>query len=377
MQVQNYLERIIMKFPEDIEKLKTLILDLIQPICPANEEYLYLKRTNAGDSLPPYYLVYFLFVKLLNFRNFGQSEKVAWSIPIDFNGKTFFIEYRKMGLGVFAHDPSTEEKAAEEIVSLVKKAINKAEPYFDFIAQSEVNGTGLNVINNSSFLYDRYFFLLSEYKKIVLSLETLDFFSGYQKNKQANWMALSTIDAFYSWTEHVFIHVAIITGKLHTGKDVVDFVNKEWKEKYKFVLNISDNETKVFYDTLVSIKQQLRNFYAHGAFGKTGEAFNFHSGTGAVPVQISLKNKSNKFSLNGPPGFDDAAAIQIIESFINFLWIGKLSPAKMYIQESDLPMILTYASDGTYDNAMRSDKEMEMFIEGLSRKWDNAADMDW
>lgn len=366
-----------MKFPEDIEKLKTLIINLIQPICPANGDYLYLKRTNAGRSLPPYYLVYFLFVKLLNFRNFGESEKVAWSIPIDFNGKTFFIEYRKMGLGVFAHDPSTEEKAAEEIVSLINKAINKAEPYFDFIAQSEVNGTRLNVINNSSYLYDRYFFLLSEYKKIVLSLETVDFSNEYQKNRQANWMALSTIDAFYSWTEQVFIHVAIIKGKLHTGKDVADFADLDWKDKYKFVLNLSNKETKLFYDSLISIKQQLRNFYAHGAFGKTGEAFEFHSETGAVPVQIYWKNKSKKFSLNGPPGFNDAAAIQIIESFINFLWMGNLSPAKMYIQESDLPTILTYASDGKYDIAMRSDKDMEMFIEGLSRRMDIAADMDW
>ncbi len=124
-----------MKFPDDTEKLKTLILDLIQPIYPANEDQLYLKRTNAGNSLPPYYLVYFLFVNLLNFRTFGPSEKVAWSIPIDYNGKTFFIEHRKMGLGVFAHDPSTDEKDAEKIISLVNKAINKAEPYFNFIAQ--------------------------------------------------------------------------------------------------------------------------------------------------------------------------------------------------------------------------------------------------
>src|SRR5687767_4521076 len=53
------------------------------------------ERTEAGRSVPPYYLIYFLFVELLEFPDLGRSEKVAWSVPIDYKGKVFIIEHRK------------------------------------------------------------------------------------------------------------------------------------------------------------------------------------------------------------------------------------------------------------------------------------------
>ena len=42
-----------------------------------------------------------------------------------------------------------------------------------------------------------------------------------------------------------------------------------------------------------------------------------------------------------------------------------------------MPVILTYASDGTYDGAMSSPEDMEEFIDGMAHQMDNAANMDW
>lgn len=374
-----------MNFPGDIEKLKIIILELIKPIIPANDktttviDFIFnAKRTKAGFRLPPYYIVYFLFVKLLKFKNLGRFEKTAWSIPIDYNGSLFLIEYRKMGLGLFAHDVIKEEKQAEEIVSIINKASKKAEPYFNFIAQTKVNGSNLNVNNNSLQLRDRFEFFLSEYKKLGTAIETVDNCSEKHTIKiQANWMALSAIDAFFSWTEHIFIHIAILQGKLTTGKSVTDMAVSEWKSKYKLIFDISKKVEKQYYDKLGLIRQQLRNFYAHGAFGKTGEAFKFHSETGAVPVQIFSKSNANKFSLNGPSGFKESDAIAIIEKFISFLWEGELLPAKIYIEDSSLPLILSYSKNGTYKRAMSTVENMTALVEGLSREFDNAANMDW
>jgi hypothetical protein len=370
-----------MKFPEDSEKFKNYILKIIEPIHSPNDkrisdEYFFgSQRSEAGRRLPPYYLVYFLFVDLLKFKDLGRSEKTAWSIPIEYNGKIFLISYRKMGLGVFIHDVNTEEKEAQEIVKKIKKAIMKTEPYFDFIAESTVNNSKVNVINNSSHLYKRYIFLLKEYKKRATKIKNKIF--DFKKQEKANWLALATIDAFYSWTEHVFVHIAIITGKIHTGKEVVDFAAEEWKDKYKLALELSTKESIIYFDKLVSIKSQLRNYYAHGAFGKEGEAFKFHSATGAVPVQINRYKKSKKYSLYGPQGFNESDAIQTIDSFIKFMWTGKLLPAKMYIQESDLSTVLPFSSDGTYSKAMRSAKDMKQLIDIMIRNSDKAADMDW
>lgn len=40
-------------------------------------------------------------------------------------------------------------------------------------------------------------------------------------------------------------------------------------------------------------------------------------------------------------------------------------------------MILTYASDGTYEGAMASVEDMECLVERMTHEMDNAANMDW
>jgi hypothetical protein len=42
-------------------------------------------------------VVYFLLVDLLGFKNLGTFEKIAWSVPVDFEGRAFLIEHRKAG----------------------------------------------------------------------------------------------------------------------------------------------------------------------------------------------------------------------------------------------------------------------------------------
>jgi hypothetical protein len=84
-----------------------------------------------------------------------------------------------------------------------------------------------------------------------------------------------------------------------------------------------------------------------------------------------------RYSIWFRPSFDEARAIQTAELFIAQLWEGKLAPAKAYIQDAGLPIILTYASNGAYEGAMSSVEDMEYFIEGLTHEMDNAANMDW
>ena len=88
----------------------------------------------------------------------------------------------------------------------------------------------------------------------------------------------------------------------------------------------------------------------HGAFGKRGEAFHFHSGAGAVPVLLT-QGQRHRYALTGKPAFDEGAAIADIETFIEHLWSGARTPAKIYIF-SELPSILTHVLDGTYAQAM-------------------------
>lgn len=387
--------------PPDLELTRAAARRAIAPIRPADRsahaDFPFSgQRTNAGRSLPPYYLVYFLLVDLLGFPDVGQFEKVAWSVPIDLEGEVFWIEHRKFGVGVFTDDPALHEAQAEKIVTLIKKGVKAAAPFFAWLADRAVEGSKLNVTNRSNSLFERFEYLLGLYKTMAANakerageriVETQELpgagtsttvhYPAWELEKNAKWLALAAIDAFFSWTEHVFIHIAILSGKLTTGTDVAALAQSEWEAKFKRALDVQEPKTKSFFDALLLIRRQLRNFMAHGAFGKEGQAFRFHSGAGAVPVQLAYQTGHPRFSLGGDRAFLEPEAISTIEEFVSHLWSGERESAYLYIQKSDLPIILTHASDGVYHAAMQSVEDMQQCIDVLNYLFDQAANMDW
>jgi hypothetical protein len=384
--------------PKELEPVKELALRAIAPIKPLDRSTKSPagdQRTNAGRKLPPYYLVYFLLVDLVEFPSSGQDEKVAWSVPIDFEGDGYVIEHRKFGVGIFAGHGEDVEKQATRILSLIRSGVKAAKPFLRWVADSAVEQSKLNVINNGRRLFERYVFFRDGFKtkseeaekrrdeqhvertKFSYGQATTIRFPAYEIARNASWLALSAIDAFYSWTEHIFIHLAILQGRLTTGHDVAELAGAEWGMKFKVALDITDKATKIHFDELTTIRRQLRNFMAHGAFGKEGEAFSFHSGAGAVPVAFERRHGMPRFSITPELAFDDGAALAAIERFITFLWSGARAPARIYLQEWDLPLILPMATDGTYARAMSSVDEMNEFAEYLGNESDNAANMDW
>lgn len=364
-------------------------------------------RTNEGRDLPPYYLVYFLLVDLLGFANLGKWEKVAWIVPIRYLGRLYSIEHRKIGLGIFAPTykkdlrkvgqaitsgtPSDEaELHAAEICKLIKKAVAKAEPYFEWRAEQAAGTSKLNVINKSHWLFDRYEFLRDECKRLEDEFDrkkderittkypngvTETSWPAYKIKRHSEWTGQAAIDAFFSWTEHAFIHVAILKGVLKTGDEVAALANVDWKVKFKSALSIDDVEMKRYYEVLLDLRAQIRNFMAHGAFGKNGQAFMFHSGAGAVPVLLTQRQQ-HRYTLTGNPSFGEKAALNEIDAFIHYLYTTDAAIALEHVQ-SGLVSILTYAVDGTYDKAMRSMEHMKKFIEYQGHQEAISINMDW
>ena len=384
---------------DQIQQIRERALKAIAPLKPADQSARigFGKPTKAGKQLPPYYLVYFLLVDLLNFRHAGRWEKVAWTIPVDYEGKLALIEHRKFGLGVFSAAALDDELAAEGIVRAVERGVKAATPFFDHLAAKAIEGSRLNVNNNSAWLFCRYEYLRDQFRERVASEDArrnnevqkieemlpsgtkITHYSviKFVLRREAAWLGVAAIDAFFSWTEHALIHIAILRGKLRTGDEVASLAAADWTDKVRTAIGFADQEFKSLYDELLAVRRQVRNYMAHGAFGKNGEAFTFHSGAGAVPVNLTDLQGRDSFSMESGPSFDEAAAIEAAESFIRKLWEGDLAPAKILIQEASLPIILTHANDGTYQRAMRSLEEMESFVEAETRAMDNAANMDW
>lgn len=404
--------------PKELERVREAARRAISPVAPAgtttkaDKNFLFTaKRTDAGRDLPPYYLVYFLLVDLLGFKDLGKFEKLAWSVPIDLDGKAYLIEHRKLGVGVFARDEDGEEKQAQRIVSLIGKGVKAASPFFKWMADNAVRESKLNIRNVGRPLFDRYVYFrdgfrdasreakkseeiqkaewdqrafdiqlysLRERQRLDRSELVAKFkFPFTRRSDEANWLALAAIEAFFAWTEHILIHIGILRGKITTGEGVAKMVGSEWKDKFKNAFDLSDPTAKDFLDALLSLRRQLRNFMTHGAFGKEGEAFRFHSSIGAVPVALDYRAAQPKFSLTPELAFDDEDAIETIERFIAYLWSGSREPARLYIQESSLPLILPWATDGTYALAMSSSQNMREYILSVEEEFDRAANMDW
>jgi hypothetical protein len=392
---------------QDVDKLRQAALRAISPIRPPDSNaqpgrlFWEAQRTKTGRNLPHYYLVYFLFVELLRFPNLGRSEKIAWSIPIDFEGTLYLVDHRKFGVGVFCKNPDAQKAQAKRIVSLISKGVKVADPFFRSLADDAVRQSRVNVKNNSSSLFQRYEYLRDKFRKawteatarrgevethtradqisgISNPVKVTEYsFPAFKLMQEARWIGIAAIDAFFAWTEHVFIHLAIIQGRVTTGDEVTGLIGAEWQEKYKQALDITDRDSKRFYDSLGTFRRQIRNYMAHGSFGKQGEAFNFHSRAGAVPVILDEVRGMGRFSLTGEVEFEEEIAISTIEDFIAHLWSAPRQPAWTYIQDADLPLILTFARDGTYKDAMQSVEDMERFAHGLTMQFDNAANMDW
>lgn len=393
-------KRVVLE-PQQIEEIRQRAWKAIAPLKPPKKGKQYSwgdRRTQAGRNLPEYYLVYFLLVELLGFPSGGQWEKVAWTIPVDVNGNAALIEHRKLGLGVFAKTTDESEATAAAIVEAVRRGVGAARPFFDHLAAKAVSKSRLNVTNNCAWLFSRYTYLREQYRAKAATVKDTSLYAideivttnpdgtivrsfsapRFSDIQEARWLGIAVIDAFFSWTEHVLIHVGILLGNVTTGEDVARLADGEWSEKVKAAIDLSaDAEAKALYEELLEVRRQIRNFMAHGAFGKQGEAFQFHSAAGAVPVNLSDAKNRSRYSIFAVPSFDENNAMELIEKFIVKLWEGEREPAKLYLEEASLPVILTYASDGTYAAAMSSRDDMENFVEGLTHQIDNAANMDW
>lgn len=383
----------------DIEKIRQRARRTIQPlrqvdldVNSTNKLLISARRTNAGRKMPPYYLIYFLLIDLLGFRNNGKWEKTAWSVSVEYNDITFMIEHRKFGLGVFGMPGPETEAAAEQLVTCLFRAVKVAQPYFDWRAEDAARKSHLNVLNRSGDLFDHLYFYLDLYEKKMEDAEarggeviktqlspnssTIHYPSNELK-REARHYAIAAIEGFFSWTEHVFIHIAILRGLVSTGKQVGDLSKSEWSEKYKTAINITIPSEKLYYDDLSELRRQLRNFVAHGSFGKNGEALQFHSGAGAVPMLLPHKKSKTAYRFGSGLDFLMEPSIFLIKKFAAHIWTGERSPAKIYIQDYQLPAVLTFVEDGTYDAAMRSDADMSKFASFIAESMDNAANMDF
>ncbi|EIL89825.1 hypothetical protein [Rhodanobacter spathiphylli] len=352
------------------------------------------QRTDAGRRLPEYYLVYFLLVELLGFPHKGPEEKVAWTIPLDYRGKLYTIEHRKMGLGLFIPDPDAHVTEANEIVNRIGKATKEAQPFFNWLADQQVVQSAVNVANHSQPLHQRYKYLresaqahfdAAEQRQAEsrVATEGMTDLSGWLKlhllgtrfEPEGDWLALSAVEAFFSWTEHALIHLAILQGRVTTASQVATLAAGDWVGKFNAALDRTEKGAATLLDRILAVRQDLRNHVAHGAFGKQGEALSFHSSAGAVPVLLPHRTGPRHFRFGNGLDFDARQVFGVLDEFEAFMFAGARAPARVFLLEERYSTVLTMVA--TYAIAMQSTNEMRDFLRHWGDQVDRSANMDW
>lgn len=383
----------------DLEPVQARARRALDPMQPANDQttapkdfFFSAKRLVSSDALPPYYLVRFLLVDLLGFRDNGPFDKVAWSVPVDLNGRAFLIEHRKFGLGVFGGDTPEDLNGAKAVARLLYRGVKSSKAYFAWLAEKAGEASALNVINRAPSLYGRFVFFADLYdarsseaearKKESIRTDTgpnswTVHWPAGQLREEAGHYALSAIESFFSWTEHVFILIAILRGACSTGEAVRDLARADWEAKFRAALDINVPADKAFFDKLLEVRRQVRNFVAHGSFGKDGEAFSFHSSAGAVPLRILDQKGGARFGLGAGAAYRDQQTVQLLRDFVAHLWSGDREPAQLYLMDHGHPLILTYAQDGRYAQAMTSFDKMEALADRMAYEFDRHANMEY
>lgn len=389
--------------PPELQAAQNRARRALREVGPASSDisrampyWLNAKRTDAGRQLPEDYLVYFLLVELLGFPHTGVDEKVAWTVPLEYRGQTFTVEHRKMGLGLFVPNPEAHGIAANEIVNRIHKAVQEAQPFFDWYADQQVAASAINVLNHSVQLFERYEFLRqsaqtrfdeAEQRKDEVhcvshrdedgSVWSHSTYPSWQLRREGDWLALSAVEAFFSWTEHALIHLAILQERIRTANEVATLAAAEWSTKFKKNFDLAEAGAKDVFDRMLAVRQDLRNHVAHGAFGKQGEALLFHSSAGAVPVLLPHRTGPQHFRFGHGLDFDAHQVFGVIDEFFAFMFDGPREPARQFLLENSFASVLTLAANGTYARAMQSVEEMAEFLEHWSYRVDQAANMDW
>lgn len=391
--------------PPELVRIRDKALRALREVRPAQPDtqappdfWSKSQRTDAGRTLPEYYLVYFLLVELLGFPYEGQEEKVAWTIPLDFRGTLYTIEHRKMGLGLFIPDPEAYADEAKEIVNRIQKAVQEAQPFFDWLADRQVAQSAVNVANHSQPLYERYQYLrgsakaqfdaaeqraadrdaqrrAAAAKATDLSIWPMLNFVGSLHEPEGDWLALSAVEAFFSWTEHALIHLAILQAKVTTAAQVATLAAGEWNGKFKAAFDLSEAGAASLYDRMLAVRQDLRNHVAHGAFGKQGEALSFHSAAGAVPVLLPHRTGPQHFRFGHGLAFDARQVFAVLDEFETFMFAGSRTGARPFLLEERYSTVLTMTA--MYAQAIQSEEEMRDFLRYWGEQVDRSANMDW
>ena len=356
------------------------------------EDFKYREFGRTPDDLLNSKLISMVFFDVLGVKCIECSKLLNYKIAIKYKGDVYLIVNDEIGLAVKSRNSIERLDEIIEIENIIFALFKKSHRYFDSIATEAIKSSHVAVFNKENELLDKLRFLTNKYRALqrkikkfederdikIPSLE--DSYDNMRISRQADHYLESLIEVFFSWSEHVFVLLAILLRKVKTVEEVVDLINNQsWQEKFKLILPLTNNMNEEYYQKLLKIKEEYRNYNTHGKFGRGYDGFEVHCMFGFVkiPSMKQRKMKDGAYMFNWgelDKRISGDEVISVFKAFMKHLWSGYRLNAKLYINKYALPLYLRatkgYEDEGSgvplYWMIMEGKMYMEQWCEKMS-----------
>jgi hypothetical protein len=354
-------------------------------------------RPSAIDFPVPELIL--LAFRLLGFSWSGPEEKCRWTVYFNFLGKPASVSLRKFGFSI-AHDPGLNAADLSRLEGQLQKAAQAVEGLIEPLAKQEIEAGNFVIANRYAEFDTRYRFFRGQaqaaYKRArrkpskpsasKAARKSLDSLSSIltsdlnrvRKHQVAGFFnATAMIDAFFSRLEHQTI---LLTGFLpsDSSDSVFARMSKKWDAKLKAVLDVEGDKTlKQLYSDLRSLKERVRNPFAHGGVENDMGWMQIHiQGIGNVPANFSAIKHSVRFTNLPVDQSLFESVCELFDKFDQYMSVGPIKRAHRLI-DAGVDPACDPASRLDYAKAIKSERAWAAFIDRWGYEWDRHANMDY
>lgn len=385
--------------PDKVSQLKHLVSlalkdfsgDVPEPDASFPER---VHRPESGEFPVPD-LVLFALRNVMSFASYGPGEKVRWTVYCRYQGVIVGFEMRKFGFTILL--PEHSEIDVERLKRQLRKAVQLVEKALQPFAREQMQKGNVTLKNRYGDFERRYRFfrdLADNAYREANSLyapsesgadfsdpakELTDHFNRIRKAEYDGYFhSVAMVEAYFSRLEHQLVLMLAFVESNSLPLRLLDFIGMKWDMKLKRFIDVEqDKAAKKIYTELKHLKERIRNPFAHGGFEKDWASLYFHLPTiGALPACLSDVRDSMHFKFTPVESADHQEACRIFDQFDEYIRTGLLKKPQAMI-ESGIDVSFDQKSLESYSAAMKSETEMEDFIDAWHRLDDMHANMDY
>lgn len=325
-------------------------------------------------------LIRYIFSEFLNFEVWDKPfEKVNWEIVFKYKGVCASFLHEKFGFRIYI-DNELAQRDAEKYVEEIKHKIDQCFKLIKPVVREEgIKSLKMGEIiidNRLSELEKRFVYFLRESRR----KKKLSHFPGslklnkkfnFELYKQSKYLTDATYMAFFSLIEHICILGLAFTNS-PDKLQIELFSRKIWRDKFKQVFSLDDDEFAEIYKKLSNLSKYCRNPSEHGHLDKLYTIFHFYLPGAAHRIPMGLYDRELLYGLRQEDN------LAVLESFMKLIRKNKNTKKWMWYLDRGFPVDYERQSLSEYQAYMKlKEREAKNYLDYWSRMEDNYSNMDW